>query len=142
MWLLDIHLLAASFAEAEWKRTLEVVEDKRLSGVVLRGIERAHEAFGVVAPSWAVRTLREAAHREPTPGLLIANSRTIDTLRSDLAALTSWRARLQLLQEHLFPPRSYMKQIYAHCPSVFLPLTYVYRIVRGAPKWFKSRALD
>ena len=61
----------------------------------------------------------------------------MDVARADLMMLSSWRQRFALVREHLFPPVAYMRTKYAGCPAVLLPLAYLYRIVRGAPKWFE-----
>jgi hypothetical protein len=34
-------------------------------------------------------------------------------------------------------PATYMRSAYPHCPTAALPLAYVHRIARGAPKWFR-----
>jgi hypothetical protein len=137
LWLFDIHLLAGSLSEAEWERTCRLSDTKQLSLVVLQELARSCEAFGCTVPEKALRRLENAASREPPPPLFGADTRTVDVVLSDFVVLPTWRARLQLLCEHLFPPRSYMRQRYARCPPALLPLTYAYRVARGAPKWFR-----
>jgi hypothetical protein len=61
----------------------------------------------------------------------------VDVARADLAALTSWRSKLALIREHVCPPIAYMRTKYARCPPILLPLAYLHRIVRGAPRWFE-----
>ena len=56
--------------------------------------------------------------------------------RADLAALTSWRSKLALVREHVCPPIAYMRTKYP-VPADLLPLAYLHRIVRGAPRWFE-----
>ena len=137
LWLYDIHLLARSLTEAEWRRALALAEAKQLCAVLLRGIERAGSAIGQSAPGHVIQRLSELSSREPAAPLLGSPARTIDLVLTDLRALPSSRARLQLLAEHLIPSASYMRRAYPRCPPTLLPLAYAYRIVRGAPKWFR-----
>ena len=63
--------------------------------------------------------------------------RKIDVLRSDLAALEGWRAKMKLLREHVLPPASYMRETHGVSSSALLPLFYLWRVVRGARAWFR-----
>jgi len=139
VWLLDVHLLARSLGEQDWQRVVALAEARQLAGIVLRGLERAQQALGDCAPDRILQQLRDGTAAEGEQPLLDGVTRQIDVLISDLSALESRRARLQLLREHLFPSTAYMRQAYARCPPALLPLAYAYRIVRGAPKWFKNR---
>jgi hypothetical protein len=35
-----------------------------------------------------------------------------------------------------------MRSAYPLCPGTLLPLAYVHRIVRGAPKWFRRPSTE
>jgi hypothetical protein len=135
LWLFDIFLLAGSLTESEWEHEVALAAAKQLSGVVLRGLERTRSAFGASAPDDVCTQLGDAARHEPALPSFAPDTRTIDVAMADFAALTGWRARAQLVREHLFPPRSYMRSVYARCPPPLLPLAYAYRAVRGVPKW-------
>jgi signal peptidase I len=137
LWLYDIHLLARSLDRSAWNQALRSAAAKELSSVVRLGLARAGEAFGPCAPPGVMAHLDESATHESAQPLFDATTRTIDVVLSDLASLAGGRARLQLLREHLFPPIAYMQQRYAGCPTAFLPFTYAYRIVRGAPRWLR-----
>jgi hypothetical protein len=58
-------------------------------------------------------------------------------LKSDLAATPDWRGRLRILREHLFPKRAFMYERYGTRSAIALPFLYLYRIVRGAPRWVR-----
>jgi hypothetical protein len=137
LWLYDIHLLARSLVESDWENALRLAEARRVCAVVLHGIERAENAVGQSAPSHITERLRELASREPPSPLLASGTRMIDVVRTDFHALSNGRPRLQLIAEHLIPPVSYMRRAYPRWPAALLPLAYAYRIVRGAPKWFR-----
>jgi hypothetical protein len=49
-----------------------------------------------------------------------------------------WQDRARILREHLFPSRAYMRARYPRWPSAFLPAAYAFRIMRGAPAWFRK----
>ena len=136
LWLWDIHLVASALSAAGWEQFLAAAASSRMQGICARGLALAHECFGTAIPE-AVRQTLGAAHAEPAASFLGEGLRTVDVARADLAALTSWRRKLALVREHLCPPLAYMRVKYAGCPAVFLPLAYVHRIVRGAPKWFE-----
>jgi hypothetical protein len=40
----------------------------------------------------------------------------------------------------MFPNAAYMKSMYPRWPAAALPLAYIHRIVRGAPKWLRRPA--
>jgi hypothetical protein len=139
LWLYDIHLLAGSLTADEWARALRVAAATQLGAVMLRGIERAEHAVGRSAPGGVIGKLRDLASREPPAPLLAAGTRMIDVALTDLRTLPSSRARLQLVAEHLVPPVTYMRRVYPRWPAPLLPLAYVYRVARGAPRWFRAK---
>jgi len=136
-WLWDIHLLAQVLDTAAWTRVLALADQKQLSGVIARGLECAKLAFGDAGCEEAILQLTRAARAEPAPPLLSSRS-VLDVALGDAAALPTWTAKCELWRQHLFPPRWYMSARYPQCPSALLPLTYLYRIGRGAPKWLRS----
>jgi hypothetical protein len=141
LWLLDIHRLSASLGAADWERLLALTAQKRLSAVLLNGLIRAGEEFEQRAPGTVLDRLAAASDGEGAPPILDGETTRIDVMWADLASAGTWQIRARLVREHLFPPRAYMRQAYARFPDLLLPLAYVARIVRGAPKWFR-RAND
>ena len=139
LWLFDIHLLGASLTPTDRKRLVALAETKQLSGVILRGLVRAREIFGTSLRDDTIRRLAAAAAREPSPPLVGRQSRTVDVFLSDMTALPDWPSRIELVREHLFPPRAYMRRLYAEWNSAMLPIAYVHRILCGSPKWFRRK---
>jgi len=90
-----------------------------------------------VAKARTLARLEAAPRREPSTVFLGPAVRQLDVLRDDIRALPSWRARLTLLKEHLFPGATYMRHGYAPGSSAPLVWLYLRRIVTGAPKWFR-----
>jgi hypothetical protein len=131
--LCDIDLLARGLAEAEWRKVVSLAIDRGLAAVCLRGLTLASDAFGTPVPVWAGKTLRSVADDEPGARFLDGRLRRIDVLASDLGAIDSWRARIGLLRQHLFPSQDYMRA--THGQSGALATLYARRIVRGARRW-------
>ena len=75
------------------------------------------------------------AGTEASVAFLHGERAQLATLASDLRALPSWRDRGVLIYEHLFPPRSYMRGVYAPASRAPLPVLYLRRVVRGAWRW-------
>jgi hypothetical protein len=140
LWLWDIHLLVSHLDEARLLRVVERARHHRVSSVVAHSLARARECFGTAVPDTVMDALRQATPPEPSAQFLDAPSLATE-LRSSLVALDSWSDRWRLLREHLLPPRAYMRAKYATWPGPLLPVAYLHRAVRGAPRWFKRRML-
>jgi hypothetical protein len=144
LWLWDIHLLAAHLTEDQWRVFVDRAESANMRAVSVRGLTLARERFGTIVPDDILTRLQSAGDSERTARFVGADIRFLDLVRADLEG-ASWGVRITIMREHLFPSPSYMRQIYPRWPSVALPMAYVHRIVRGAPKWFRrmeSAALE
>jgi len=136
LWLWDMHLVASAMSGDGWTQFLAAAAAARVQGICARGLELTHHYFGTAIPEDVRRTLGEA-QKEPASAFLGDGRRTVDVARADLAALTNWRSKVALIREHVCPPVAYMRAKYAGCPPILLPLAYLHRIVRGAPRWFE-----
>jgi len=136
LWLWDIHLIASGLSAAEWDVFVDRSTRARMRFVCARSLKLAHEHFGTEIPDTASEVLGGAAD-EPAAAFLRGGLRQVDIARADLATLTTWHQRFALVREHLFPPVAYMRTKYPRCPAVLLSLAYLYRIVRGAPRWLE-----
>ena len=87
------------------------------------GLSRADDWFGGTATNSA------AAIEQPWTQAQV--------LRLDLQALPDWRMRSRLLRQHLLPSASYIRAKYGVRSDVALPALYVWRVLRGVPKWFR-----
>ena len=135
LWLWDIHLIASRLSAAEWSLALDTAASSRVRSVCARGLSLARERFGTVFPE-QIRDSNRSATGEPGAAFLREGLRLVDVARADLGALTTWREKFALVREHVCPPIAYMRTRYARCPPVLLPLAYLHRIIRGAPRWF------
>ena len=132
----DIDRLARRFTIADWDRFVALAAAKRIRAVSARGLALAHSCFATPVPPH-VHTALGAADDEPSAAYLRQHLRKIDILRSDLRQLGSWRARLKLLREHLFPSPAYLLASSGSTRRSFVPALYLLRIVRGASAWFR-----
>jgi hypothetical protein len=142
LWLWDIHLLASGLSDPERALFTGLAEARSMRAVCARGLELASACFATPRAGDLVAALRPAAAdpAEPSVRFLGGGLRQVDVLRGDLATLKGWRARVAMVGGHMFPNAAYMKSIYPRWPAAALPLAYLHRIVRGAPKWFRRPA--
>lgn len=139
IWLWDIHLLAQALTDRQWEQLLALSHSGEVSAVVQRGLERTRDTLGDATCGTRTEAFARAAMQEHGRPLFGPETRTLDVFTADWRALSSARARLRLLREHLFPAMSFIHDRYPSCPAPLLPLAYVYRIIRGAPKWLARR---
>jgi len=135
LWLWDVHMLCRGMTDDDADRILARAASRQVCSVIARSLNLTCTQLGTVVPDGLVERLAEAGSREAAGRFVGGRLRPIDVLRSDLAA-GSMRTNLQLLREHLFPPRAYMRRTYPRWPAALLPIAYVDRMCRGVPKWF------
>lgn len=137
IWLHDIHLLAGRL-DARGREELERLAVARgLAAACGRSIGEARARLGTpVPPGWAER-LEQQGSGEPGARLMRGTPTKFDVLRSDLAALPGWRARLRLVREHLVPPLAYMRRTHGVRHWALIPFAYAWRIVAGVGRWFR-----
>jgi hypothetical protein len=136
IWLWDIHLLAGRLTGVQAETLLRRAAEKGMRAVLAHSLSVAASRFGTRGADVLLDRLAAGGAAEPSAAFIAARARQVDLLRTDLAAVGSARQRLRLLREHLFPGVAYMRAKYPAWPGPLLPLAYLYRIVRGAPKWF------
>jgi hypothetical protein len=138
-YLLDAHditLLAGRLGRDDWEMVVALARSKRLCQVTARGLALAASRLGAAVPADVLERLASSVRDEPTAAYLTAGLRKVDLLRADLARL-GWRARLQLLREHVFPSPAFVLRSYGQTSSGLVPILYLVRIVRGAASWFR-----
>jgi hypothetical protein len=114
-----------------------------MRAVCTRGLELASAAFGGIDPRWlaalsnANGASEPGSHEAQTAAFLRGPMSLSEILKADLAATPGWRRRIGILREHLFPKRAFMYERYGTRSAIALPFLYLYRIVRGAPRWVR-----
>jgi Uncharacterised nucleotidyltransferase len=138
LWLWDIHLLAERLSVEERVRFVALARRTTMTAVSQRGVALAVEFFGGTASTALSAILSAGSGSVERSAQFIGGAARATTLRADLTALPTWRLRGRLVAEHLFPSMDYMRARYPGWPPRLLPLAYLDRIVRGAPKWLRS----
>jgi hypothetical protein len=137
IWLYDIHLIAQRLTTAEQDQFVNLARAKQLTKVCAAGLARAAELFGGGRTASLATQLASIPGVEPSQVYLSGTMRKVDVLASDLQALEGWRSRIKLVREHVLPPASYMRDTYGVANPALLPLLYVWRVARGATRWWR-----
>ena len=140
VWLYDIHLLAGSLSALDWEAVVDRARQCGLTPVVAAGLEDAAERFGTSVPQRMLERLHDgdAATEPDVLAFLRGTPPRIQVAASDWRRIHGVRNRMRFLQEHLFPPASYMWHRYGVSSRGALPFLYVHRAVTGAVKWLKE----
>jgi hypothetical protein len=136
VWLYDLRLLSRDLDDRDWSDLCRSATAAGIAGLCLDGLRQASALVNATLPAAADAVLAEASLTEPSRMYLHEAVHRRDVLASDLAALPTWRARLQLLCEHAFPPSAFLLQRYGVRSRVWLPALYAHRLLTGARKWW------
>jgi hypothetical protein len=133
IWLYDIHLLAESFGQAQWRDFSQIAVAKQLQLVSLDGLAAARRRFATAIPAAVEQSLFRAT---PVPAVPV---RRFQAPRwrweiSELMALPTWLQRCQLVKEHLLPAPAYLSAKYGPKAASWLPLFYLRRALAGVWK--------
>jgi hypothetical protein len=139
VWLYDIHLLSQRLDEDDWDRFAALAQRTRMCTVCAHGLRAAAEAFGALLPPSVLARL-STTESEPAAAFLAPSLRTIDVELSTLRQLPTWRARAELVWQHLFPKPAFIMKAYGVKRRAWLPLLYTHRAARGAVRWLRPLA--
>jgi hypothetical protein len=140
LWLYDLHLLADRLTDTDAANVLAIAHRTGTAPICARGWSLASERFGTRLPAVFLADLETSPNATSSlAAYLRPDARKVDLLTADLRALPDWRSRVRLLREHLFPPAEYMWGSYGRSSRAVLPALYLWRIVRGARRWFEPR---
>jgi hypothetical protein len=135
VWLYDIHLLAAELSAPDWDVVVEQALSSGIAPVVRAGLEQATAQLGTPVPPSVHERLRAGATDPDVLPFLNGTPPQMQVALFDWRRITGAAARLRFLQEHLFPPASYMRHRYGISSRAALPFLYLHRAVTGAVKW-------
>ena len=138
IWQYDVHHIASDFKAADWERFVSAAVTGAVAGICRASLAASVRTFGTTVPDAVWSALEDSA---ATPDdvdrsvYLDGDLRHIERVWWDMQTLPTWRERVRLLRQHVFPPARYMRQVYA--PSSVAPLTWLYarRVWSGAHKW-------
>jgi hypothetical protein len=121
-------------SDDELRFVADIVARQRIGQLASEGLMSARDWFATARLEGLVDV---NASQDAGPGLIGAGGSHAAVLRQDLLALSTWRERGQLIREHLFPPRSYIRGKYGAPSALMLPALYAWRILSGAPRWLR-----
>lgn len=133
----DIDRLARRLSTRSWDRLVRLARERGVAGVCRRGLTLAARWFDTPTPDWVPHELARAGDREPASRFLDVRLRPVDILWSDLMALTTWRARGELIVHHLFPPKLYLLARYGSARQWWTATLYLRRISAGLGRWIQ-----
>ena len=140
IWRYDIHLVASAMIADELRSFARCAVEKRVARVCASELNAARATFGTclaVEPGVLDNIFAGADPDEPSARYLELPGPRAGRLLVELRLLPTWRARAQLLRQHLFPSPSYMRQVYGHSHPILLPVLYAHRVLSGLWAWFK-----
>lgn len=139
IWLYDIHVLVERLSKYELERLPQVAADKNVCGVVGAGLAAAREAFHTALPPGLLSELeqRSVAAKESSRWFIEGQTK-LGVLLSDLHAVASWRERVRLVTQHVFPSSAYMLRRYQARSRALLPALYTHRLFTGAWRWLRG----
>lgn len=125
--LYDLHLLIQG--GLDWRQVVESALALNWSWAVERGLRRAVEAFGGEAPEWVLSDLREWRTEDEKRAIL-------KFLRLSSPGWEKWklafhalplRGQIHMLWKTIFPPASFLREVYHPPPSRLLLPYYIKR---------------
>lgn len=136
IWACDVDLVASRLSDRDWQQWVRLAVDRRVAAACCRGFLLAERTLGTRLPAAIATELAEAARDDADP-YVEPEARHAARVWVDLRHTGSWKERVALLNQHLFPPAAYMRTVYA--PASRLPLAGLYatRLLRGASRWLK-----
>lgn len=139
IWLCDIDRVARRLTADEWDRFVGLARDRQLRAVCAAGLSGAAEQLRTPVPD-AVRAGLDHPGEAPeaSAGYFEPPRDSVTAALRDLRALSSWRDRARLVREHLLPPVTYMRGVFAPGSRAPLAWLYVRRLAAGARKWRRS----
>lgn len=136
IWLYDIHLLASGLTEDEWEELCLLCEDKRLAAITLEALRTCQDLLGTPLTSQTLSLLKNLAKRnEPSKLFLQRQLSEWQIFKQDFKALKSIKLQFQLICEHLFPEKDYIRE---QMGTDNLAKGYLIRLWRGLKQLLKK----
>jgi hypothetical protein len=133
IWLYDIHLLARSFSDHDWRLFTRLAREKGLCATCLDGLRQAQACFHSDYPDFALAALREGGSNEAITRYFRRGH--LGQFFMDFAALDSPTVQMAYLRELVCPPGHYMREKYPDARFGWLPWLYLRRGASGAAHW-------
>jgi hypothetical protein len=136
IWIHDLDQLARAMTAADWSRLMAWAPSRGAAWACARGIALATSLFETAIPDEVHAGLVRCGEREPHAHRYLGRGRRhVDRILADLALTPTWSGRARLARQHVFPPRRYMRDVYAPGSGLPVAMLYVQRAWRGARRW-------
>lgn len=135
IWLYDIHLLSCSLSDKQWDTFLQKAIDKSICNICRTGLQQTQTRFATPVPENVFHHLKENEKDEHFTGDMSKPRFRSEIM--DFRAISSWKRRLQFLNENLFPTADYILRKYDSSHKWLLPFFYARRIIEGLIKRIK-----
>lgn len=132
IWLFDIHLLCTRFTPVQWQEFHRLAIEKHIAHACLDGLNQTRTAFHTAVPGNVLSGLLQGSEDEPLDAVMGTSRLSMEL--ANLRSLPSWKARLQMLKEHLLPDSNYMLKKYDTDRRYLLPYLYLRRSIEGIIK--------
>jgi hypothetical protein len=133
-WLYDIHLLANSFVDSDWKHLVEQAKDKQLCAITLDALQHCECLLNTKIPDYVLtKLLKGAQHSEPSKLFLQRDVPERTLFWNDLKAMPSLSAKVSLLLETFIPSPGYIRQ---QMNTKYALWGYLKRVIRGIKRVF------
>jgi hypothetical protein len=142
VWIYDVHLLASRLSASDFDRFATLALAKQVAAICAHQLRLAAGSLGTRIPDAVLRHLDAAGRSEPSAAYLRPNRGWGSELVSNLQGLSSWRDRVRLLREVVFPDPAYVMKAYGVTSpvlAVLLPLLYAHRLATGCWKVLAGR---
>jgi hypothetical protein len=132
IWLYDIHLIAKRFVPGEWLHFTELAVRCQLGPICLDGLREAEITFGTPIPTELFPELERASGKRDNQ--LALKEPGLRRALVDMGSLPTWRDRIRMVAELLFPSRVCMAQRFGVDSAWRLPWAYLKRAIGGMRK--------
>ncbi len=139
IWDLDTAALVRRMTAEDWDACLRRLDTPRLAAIGAVRLERARDwAAAPIDPAILTR-LRQRATNEELDRLAApaATDAEWQVFVRGMRALSGWPARVRFARQHLVPPATYMRDVYAPGSRAPLPALYAARACRGLFRWLR-----
>lgn len=136
IWAEDIHRLATSLSQAEWREFADRACAEGVAAVCLDGLQFARARLGTEPPASVMRAL-EAAPQGGRAARYLLHSGQLARAWQDFLAQSGWRRRAAYLAARVLPTPAFVRGKYPGMAGRPLPLLYLRRaadLLRARPQ--------
>jgi Uncharacterised nucleotidyltransferase len=131
IWHYDLHLMAKTLTQAQWRQFVEQAQSKGLCAISLEALQRTAACLQTPIPSNVIAGLTACISVGREPIAVYMNATSLHKIWLDFQDSTTLSSRLQFLRELAFPPPAYMRAKFGGERTSWLPWLYVLRAFGG-----------